>query len=101
MWLRHRHTHEAAHTGRARSRPFFGSGEGIFVLSNPGRWRLASEFAPTEDLHPDLRDLYEDHVQNRYLEEPIQTVLDWLEGLLPNLGVDLTEAALGDPRDLS
>jgi hypothetical protein len=100
MWLRHRHAHEAAHTGRARSRPFFGSGEGVIFLSNPGRWRPASDFAPTEDQHPDLRALYERHVQGRYFEQPIRTVLGWLEELLPTLGVDLAEAASGDPRDL-
>jgi len=70
-------------------------------LGSPYSWRPATELEPEKDGREDLRPFYEAHVQMQPLGDPIGVVLDWLDRLMPVLGVDLALLQEdGDPRDL-
>ena len=104
MWVRHRHTHDAADTGQGHTRPFFPPpGSDYVVYISPGySWRQSADIAMSHDLSPSLRPLFDEHVAGFSLHGTVEMVLEWLEASLSALGVDLKHiSAEGDSRDLT
>lgn len=103
LWVRHRHTHDAASTGQGRMQdPNSIPPQGIsLVLSAVYRWRPPEAIPVGREDHGDLRRLYEKHVARRELEAPSGIVLRWLEACAPTLGIDLDALRAEPPGSLN